>query len=122
VVWCRYGIQNKDFWNETLNPEEAWQYYNFGPSGMQNLTQVATLPLFLSKPHFLDGDSSLLAGVKGLHPVRSIHDTYLDIEPNTGALCRVHNRAQVRTSIQTQHRFYALLLLCHLPLDRYRIR
>lgn len=92
---CRYGIQNKDFWNETLNPEEAWQYYNFGPSGMQNLTQVATLPLFLSKPHFLDGDSSLLAGVKGLNPVRSIHDTYLDIEPNTGALCRVHNRAQV---------------------------
>lgn len=102
-VCDRYGIQAKDFWNTTLNPTEAWQYYNFAPSGMQNLTQVATLPLFLSKPHFLDGDSSLLASVQGLHPVRGIHDTYLDIEPNTGALCRVHNRAQVnmlyRTSI-----------------------
>ena len=92
---CRYGVQNKDSLNATENPSEAWQYNQFGPSGLQNLTTVATLPLFLSKPHFLDADSSLLEAVVGLSPNREIHDTTLDIEPNTGALCRVSNRAQV---------------------------
>ena len=92
-------MQNKDFQNSTENPTEGWQYYNFAPSGMQNVTQVATLPLFISKPHFLDGDSVLPGSVKGLTPTRDIHDTYLDIEPNTGALCRVHNRVQVNYQV-----------------------
>ncbi|CAE7750897.1 unnamed protein product [Symbiodinium microadriaticum] len=95
----RYGVQNKDSENSTMNPTEGWQYYNFAPSGMQNVTQVATLPLFISKPHFLDGDPSLAGSVKGLSPTREIHDTYIDIEPNTGALCRVHNRVQVNYQV-----------------------
>lgn len=88
-------MQNKDAENITQNPEEAWQYNQYGPSGLQNLTTLATLPFFISKPHFLDADPSLLAAVVGLSPNREIHDTTLDIEPNTGALCRVQNRAQV---------------------------
>jgi hypothetical protein len=91
----RYAVQNKDSENITQNPEEAWQYNQYGPYGLQNLTTVATLPFFLSKPHFLDADPALLAAVVGLSPNREIHDTTLDIEPNTGALCRVQNRAQV---------------------------
>jgi hypothetical protein len=95
VTLRRYGVQNKDSQNATMNPSEGWQYYNNAPSGMQNLTIVATLPLFISKPHFLDADPSLVASVVGLSPNRAIHDTYLDIEPNTGAMCRVHNRVQL---------------------------
>jgi hypothetical protein len=95
VTLRRYGVQTKDSQNTTLNPTEAWQYYNNAPSGMQNLTIVATTPFFISKPHFLDADPSLVAAVTGLSPNRAIHDTYIDIEPNTGALCRVHNRVQV---------------------------
>lgn len=95
VTLRRYGVQNKDSQNATENPTEGWQYYNYAPSGMQNLTVVATLPLFISKPHFLDADPSLVSSVVGLSPNRAIHDTYVDIEPNTGALCRVHNRVQV---------------------------
>eukprot|EP00602_Paraphysomonas_sp_CaronLab_P010932 CAMPEP_0185018268 /NCGR_PEP_ID=MMETSP1103-20130426/1045_1 /TAXON_ID=36769 /ORGANISM="Paraphysomonas bandaiensis, Strain Caron Lab Isolate" /LENGTH=614 /DNA_ID=CAMNT_0027548019 /DNA_START=367 /DNA_END=2212 /DNA_ORIENTATION=+ len=91
----RYKVQLKDSWNSTLNPTEGWQYYNDAPSGMQNLTAVATLPLFISKPHFLDADPSLVASVRGLTPSTDAHDTYLDVEPNTGALCRVMNRVQV---------------------------
>jgi hypothetical protein len=91
----RYSVQNKDAENITQNPSEAWQYNQYGPSGLQNLTTVATLPFFLSKPHFLDADPALVAAVVGLSPNRAIHDTTLDIEPNTGALCRVQNRAQV---------------------------
>lgn len=99
VADCRYGVQNKDSQNATMNPEEGWQYYNFAPSGMQNLTQVATLPLFISKPHFLDADPVLVASLNGLSPNEEIHDTYIDIEPNTGALCRVHNRVQVNYQV-----------------------
>lgn len=95
VTLRRYGVQNKDSQNVTENPSEAWQYYNYAPSGMQNLTIVATTPFFISKPHFLDADPSLVAAVVGLSPNRAIHDTYIDLEPNTGALCRVHNRVQV---------------------------
>jgi hypothetical protein len=95
VTLRRYVVQNKDAQNITENPSLAVQYNQLGPSGLQNLTTVATLPLFLSKPHFLDAEPSLLAAVVGLSPNREIHDTTLDIEPNTGALCRVQNRAQV---------------------------
>ena len=38
-------------------------------------------PVFASKPHFLDADPDYLKNVTGLHPNRSIHDSYLVIEP-----------------------------------------
>ena len=43
-----------------------------------SLTEV---PAFASKPHFLDGDPSLLRDVKGLHPDPAKHDIVVDIEP-----------------------------------------
>lgn len=85
----------KDLENSTLNPTEGWQYNNFAPSGMENLTTVAGAPLFASKPHFLDGDKSLAGSVVGMLPRREVHDTYLDIEPNTGELARAHKRLQL---------------------------
>jgi hypothetical protein len=99
ITLRRYGVQNKDSQNATMNPSEGWQYYNYAPSGMQNLTTVATLPLFISKPHFLDADPVLAGSLKGLSPTKEIHDTYIDIEPNTGALCRIHNRVQVNYQV-----------------------
>ena len=41
-------------------------------------------PVFASKPHFLDADESYLKNIIGLDPVRSLHDSYLDVEPITG--------------------------------------
>lgn len=94
VTLHRYQIQMKDLQNASMNPEGAW-YYNFAPSGMENLTAVGGLPLFVSKPHFLDGDSSLAGSVIGMSPKREAHDTYLDIEPNTGLMARAHKRLQI---------------------------
>jgi lysosome membrane protein 2 len=92
----RYSLQNKDLQNSTLNSVEGPQYYAFGPSGLENLTAAVGVPLFVSKPHFLDGSSILQANVYGMVPHRESHDTYLDIEPRTGALVRAHKRLQVR--------------------------
>lgn len=102
VVWdwynvelFRYSLQMKDLYNISLNPQEAWQYFSYGPSGFENLTAATGVPLFVSKPHFLDCTSTVGAAVKGLVPVRSSHDTYLDIEPRTGLLARAHKRLQL---------------------------
>jgi hypothetical protein len=95
LLCFRYGLQMKDLENSTANPTEGWQYNNFAPSGMENLTTVAGAPLFASKPHFLDGDRSLAGSVVGMLPRKEVHDTYLDIEPNTGELARAHKRLQL---------------------------
>lgn len=94
VTLHRYQLQPKDLMNATSTPE-GWQYYQFAPSGLENLTAVGGLPLFVSKPHFLDGDSSLAGSVVGMSPKREAHDTFIDIEPNTGMLARAHKRLQV---------------------------
>jgi len=90
----RYGLQMKDLQNATMNPEAA-QYYNFAPSGMENLTAATGVTAWASKPHFLDADSSLQAAVWGMSPKRLVHDTYLDVEPNTGMLARAYKRLQL---------------------------
>ena len=61
-------------------------FYANGPSGVLNLTAVfeENAPVFASKPHFLDADRSYVRNVVGMDPVRSLHDSYLDIEPITG--------------------------------------
>jgi hypothetical protein len=94
----RYGLRYEDLLNATEYPENA-QYYQFGPTGLSNITTAAGLPMFLSKPHFLDGAYSLYNDVDGLKPDRQIHDTFIDIEPITGVLFRAHKRLQVATYV-----------------------
>ena len=43
---------------------------------------VCPLQVFMSKPHFLHGDPSLVTAVEGLTPPNpALHDAYLDVEP-----------------------------------------
>ena len=65
----------------------AWQWSNYAPSGMENMTYEG-VPAFASLPHFFQADSSLVAAVIGLDPQESVHQTMLDIEPNTGLTAR----------------------------------
>lgn len=102
VTLRRYEVNPKDSENVTSNPAQG-QYYNYSPNGLGNLTQVATLPLFISKPHFLDADPWYVSSVVGMQPNREIHDVYLDVEPNTGALFRVRNRCQTNYQLNSYH-------------------
>ena len=46
------------------------------------LRTVCVLQVFMSKPHFLHGDPSLVTAVEGLTPPNPAqHDAYLDVEP-----------------------------------------
>lgn len=89
----RYTLQMKDLQNATMNPEAAY-YYQFGPDGVENLTAATGVTSFVSKPHFLDGADSLTAEVEGISPDPAVHETYLDVEPQTGLLARAMKRLQ----------------------------
>lgn len=100
VTLRRYELNPKDLENATMNPIQA-EYYQFGPKGLENVSKVAGLPSFVSQPHFLECDDSLIAAVQGMNPDPLIHKTYLDVEPQTGLLCRARKRLQVNYVIES---------------------
>lgn len=90
----RYQLQTKDLYNATLNPNSA-QYYNFGPSGLENVSNAVGFDAWVSMPHFYRASSILPASISGLQPNQDAHETYLDIEPVTGLLVRAKKRLQL---------------------------
>ena len=92
----RYGIVNSTYKSAFSEPKNA-QYFSWCPDGMFFLgpTQVVEIPVYGSKPHFLDGDPLLLDSVVGLNPDREKHDTVIDVEPITGANVNFQRRLQV---------------------------
>jgi hypothetical protein len=101
VTTRRFQLQPKDLENATANPENA-QYYAFGPSGMENTTEAAGIPVFVSFPHFLHGDTRLVAATQGLNPNEDEHETFLDMEPQTGLLTQAHKRLQVNYQMKSK--------------------
>jgi len=68
----------------TTQKDYGFPYDN--PSGVLDLTLNfdPRVPMFASKPHFLDADPVFLTNVTGLCPNASIHDSYMGVEPITG--------------------------------------
>lgn len=98
----RYGVRSVDLQNASVVPANA-AYNQYGPEGLANFTSAAGFPLFASKPHFLDAAPELLAAVDGLLPIRDAHDTFLDLEPNTGVAMRVHERLMASVQLTSYH-------------------
>lgn len=44
----------------------------------------AEAPVYLSYPHFLNGDPSLVDAVEGLKPDPEVHSTFFKIQPKLG--------------------------------------
>lgn len=55
----------------------------------------------VSKPHFLDADSYYLQSMSGMFPDRDQHDSYLDVEPNTGTVIRSAKRYKINKKIKS---------------------
>eukprot|EP00013_Stygamoeba_regulata_P026779 CAMPEP_0177651490 /NCGR_PEP_ID=MMETSP0447-20121125/12581_1 /TAXON_ID=0 /ORGANISM="Stygamoeba regulata, Strain BSH-02190019" /LENGTH=502 /DNA_ID=CAMNT_0019154585 /DNA_START=43 /DNA_END=1551 /DNA_ORIENTATION=- len=93
----RYVIDPKEILNTTYNPANA-AYYMDLPTGVMNVSAANQgAPIFVSKPHFLDGDLDYyLNQVSGLSPPnRTLHDTTLDVEPQTGITLNAAKRLQI---------------------------
>ena len=103
----RYGIDNKTFKSAHSEPENS-RWGSWCPDGLFYLgpTQPKEIPVYGSKPHFLDGDPKLLESVIGLKPDREKHDTITDIEPITGANLNFRRQLQINVQVnKTSHLF-----------------
>ncbi|KAK3592837.1 hypothetical protein CHS0354_028913 [Potamilus streckersoni] len=71
------------------------------PDGLLNAENCKSgAPVVFSQPNFLDADESVIKSVDGIKPVREDHQTYIDLDPNTGAALNVAKRLQVNILIQ----------------------
>ena len=96
----RFTFVNSTFQSAFTNPENA-RWGSFNPDGLFYLgpTQDPVVPVFGSKPHFLDGDPILLEKVDGLSPNREFHESYLDIQPSIGTNVQVGIKLQVNAQV-----------------------
>ena len=102
----RYEMPNEMFKSAFTNPENArWGSWN--PDGLFYLgvTQYPIVPVFGSKPHFLDGDPILREKVKGMHPDRVLHETTVDVEPVTGANIQFRKQLQINMQVNQSSHF-----------------
>ncbi|XP_046557687.1 lysosome membrane protein 2-like [Haliotis rubra] len=57
-------------------------------------------PVMMSQPHFLAADPSVINGVEGMHPIRSQHETFVDVEPMTGVAMNVAKKLQINVYVE----------------------
>lgn len=73
--------------------------------GVVDVSSCRKKPIVLSTPHFYNGDPILRQQVDGLSPSEAEHDTFIDIEPMTGAVLRVRRRLQVNVEMNPTEGF-----------------
>lgn len=81
----RYRFPSSVFKGAFTEPDNA-KWESWSPDGLFYLGHLKDpeVPVYGSKPHFLDGASSLTDGVEGLNPSWQVHDSHIDVEPNIG--------------------------------------
>ena len=85
--------------------------------GLANMTSAAGVPLFLSKPNFLDADPTKTSDlVGGMNPDAALHDTFLDVEPITGAVLSAAKRLQLNFQVGAGDVFTSNVTKSYVPL------
>eukprot|EP00386_Alphamonas_edax_P000663 GDKI01002080.1.p1 GENE.GDKI01002080.1~~GDKI01002080.1.p1 ORF type:complete len:299 (+),score=87.08 GDKI01002080.1:3-899(+) len=97
-----YTIARDAMLSADLNPANA-DYFAYGPSGALNMTNCAGVPIFVSKPHFLDADEWYTEQVTGLSPDRQLHDTVLYVEPITGNTVGAKKHLMISFKVETDN-------------------
>lgn len=73
------------------------------PNGVLDIARcMGGAPVFMSSPYFYHSPDFLREDVSMEEPVPALHETQLDVEPNTGITVSVHKRIQVPTVTETQ--------------------
>lgn len=87
------------------------------PSGVFSLAACHDdLPLFISWPHFMDADPSYQQAIQGLKPNFEKHQTYLNLEPNTGTPIDFIARLQVNAEIDPKFSLFPKLKRLMFPI------
>ncbi|EHB09521.1 Lysosome membrane protein 2 [Heterocephalus glaber] len=57
-------------------------------------------PIIMSFPHFYQADERFISAIRGLHPNKEDHETFVDINPLTGIILRAAKRFQINIYVQ----------------------
>lgn len=116
----RFGISSSFF--QPINTDEGTKCYCVKRdreqkqkfcklSGVVDVSSCRKKPIVLSTPHFYGGDAMLRQAVDGLSPSATLHDTFIDIEPMTGAVLRVRRRLQLNIEMNPTKGYTASMAL-----------
>jgi len=112
-------FKNLKLWRYQMNPNVlrnstdplctdipmAKHYYNVNhPRGVASRQRTDAIDIFLSKPHFFEGDTALFQSQLDIDiaPNADFHDTYLDVEPLTGRTFSGRKRLQLGIFLSKQ--------------------
>ncbi|XP_068210065.1 lysosome membrane protein 2-like isoform X1 [Palaemon carinicauda] len=74
--------------------------YCLGASMLNMAPCAFDAPIVLSTPHFYQGNQVDIDSIDGLDPHKEEHETYLDIEPNTGVAMRAMKKMQLNVPLK----------------------
>ena len=81
--------------------------YYMNTLGLINLKPIDKyqgIDIRVSKPHFLGADPKVQYGIIGAKPDGDVHDTYIDVEPNTGIVMNAKKCIQINIELkQTEY-------------------
>jgi len=76
---------------------------------LDGVLEIATCkdgaPVVTSCPHFYMADPTYVQAVEGMNPQPLIHQTYLDVEPMSGAVFRANKRLQMNIRLKPSENF-----------------
>ena len=112
----RYTLANNTFESAFTNPDNA-RWGSWCPDGLIYLgpTKWPVVPVFGSKPRFLDGDPLLREQFEGVpEPNRAVDDTLVDVEPITGVLVSLRQQLQVNIQVNRSddYRYVYVSFVC----------
>jgi len=102
-----HGVRLKRFTfaPETFTSNENYYMDTDGLINCKSIERFRGMPVLISKPHFLDTESSVQNSVVGLNPERESHETYIDVEPVSGVTMNAHQRVQVNFNLSSDTYF-----------------
>ena len=102
----RYQFSSDTYKGAFTVPANA-MWGSWCPDGLYYIGPIKDpeLPLYSSKPHFLDGDKSLLEGVEGLEPSSDKHESYIDIQPHLGVNLEFAVKIQLNVRVNISSNF-----------------
>ncbi|MHA2363615.1 MAG: hypothetical protein ACXAC7_06635 [Candidatus Hodarchaeales archaeon] len=116
IKLLRFILDPETLKSSSENADMA-KYYQ-GISGMANMSVAKGIPLFLSKPHFLNAESSLseTANIRGMSPDPEKHETVIDVEPISGATMNAAKRLQISVMVNKTDFFYTNIADSFMPI------